>query len=250
MPKLISGNGRIPDPTLYSGHLGELMQKLEPSVRTELMSAAAFRRVSAGTVLISVGMDSTDLGYVISGTLAMTRIVDESRKHIIGLLVPTDLYCRLFDGACDYSIETLTDAQVCCFDRGTFERILNQQPEAERLTLAHIMEQIDTARDWLMLISERKVIHRSAALLALLARRAAPVPFSNSTAVRLPLQRKELAQYLGTTPESLSRSFHQMQRLGVITIMDPQNFMILDLAALAALSGDDVGRDACRANRH
>jgi CRP/FNR family transcriptional regulator, anaerobic regulatory protein len=247
MPKSISENGRFPDPALLSGHLGDLFQTLEPSVRTELMSAATFNDVSAGTVLISVGIASTDLGYVISGTLAMTRVVDDCRKHIIGLLAPTDLYCRLFDGACDYSIEALTDAQVCCFDRANFEHILRQQPEAERLFLAQIMEQIDNARDWLMLISERKVIHRSAALLAMLARRVGPLPFSDSTVVRLPLQRKELAQYLGTTPESLSRSFHQMQKLGIITIIDPQNFLILDLAALAELSGNDMGRVECRA---
>lgn len=250
MPKSISENRRFLDPSLLSGHLGELFQTLSPSARTELMSAATFRNVSAGAMLISVGTTSADLGYVISGTLAMTRIVDDCRKHIIGLHGPTDLYCRLLDGACDYSIEALTDAQVCCFDRAKFEHILRQQPEAERLFLAHIMEQLDNARDWLILISERKVIHRSAALLAMLARRAGPLAFSDPTAVRLPLRRKELAQYLGTTPESLSRSFHQMQKLGIITIIDPQNFLILDLATLAELSGNDVGRDECRATGH
>ena len=95
-------------------------------------------------------------------------------------------------------------------------------------------------REWLLLISGRKVINRTAALLAILARRMRPKSHNKAIPVHLPLRRQELAHYLGTTPESLSRSFHELANRGILQIIDPQHFAILDLGALIDISGHDL----------
>lgn len=225
---------------ISSGHLGQLLASLAPEVRATLQEHARFRHIPAGTVVIENGQRSDEIGYVIDGTLGMTQVIDGGRKHIIGLLVPSDFYGHLFDGPSSYRIEALSDTKLYCFERTHFERVLRLQPDAERLFVVHILDELDAAREWLLLISGRKVIHRAASFLTILVRRAKPqFPFRPIT-VHLPLSRKDLAQYLGTRPESLSRSFHELEDKGILRILDPYMFEILDLDALIEISGQDL----------
>ena len=224
---------------LITGPLGALLTALDPAVRAGLEAHAEVHSVPAGMIVTEAGQSNAKICYVISGTLAMTQVIDDGRKHIIGLLVQSDLHGRPFGGVAPYRVEVLSDATLCCFERAYFENLMRQNPDIERLFLLHILDELDAAREWLFLISGRKVINRTAALLALLVRRTRPKSHAKAIPVQLPLRRQELAHYLGTTPESLSRSFHDLADRGVLEIIDPQNFAILDMGALIDISGHD-----------
>lgn len=223
-----------------TGHLGKLMASLAPEVRQAFQDHGQYRHVPAGTVLVDIGQTSAEIGYVVDGTLAMTQVLNGGRKHIIGLLVPTDLYGRLFGGPSTYRVEALSDTELYSFDREHFEQVLRRHPEAERLFVIHILDELDAAREWLLLISGRKVIHRAASFLTILARRTRPGNPFHPVKVRLRLSRKDLAHYLGTRHESLSRAFHQLEDDGILRIIDPYLFEILDLGALVEISGQDL----------
>ena len=55
--------------------------------------------------------------------------------------------------------------------------------------------------------------------------------------VRLPLPRKAIASYLGTTPESFSRAVAALTREGVLEAAGARSILILDAAALEARAG-------------
>lgn len=222
------------------GQLGDLLSSIGKKERVNLIKNAVLREVAAGTILLEAGQRSPEIGYVVSGTLAMSQVIDDGRRHIIGLLVPTDIYGKPFQSSSAYRIEALSDTQLLCFEITFFENLMKNNPEIERLFLLHIMDELDAAREWLLLISGRKVINRAAALLAILVRRTRPKSHLKAIPVTLPLRRQELAHYLGTTPESLSRSFHELAERAILKIIDPQNFAILDLPGLVAISGNDL----------
>lgn len=230
-----------------NGLLRKLLNALAPRVRDSLLSHARARHVEPGEVLMTSGQRSEEVGYVISGTLAMTQVIDQDRKHIVGLLVPTDIFGRIFDGPLNHQIEALTPARIISFPRVTLEQILRQHPEAERLFLVHLLDEMDAAREWLLLMSGRKIINRLASFLMIMARRSRTGTGTGMAAgpirLRVQLTRKDLAHYLGARPESLSRAFHELEDQGVLRIIDPYQFDILDLAALTEASGDDLTID-------
>jgi CRP/FNR family transcriptional regulator len=199
--------------------------------------------VAAGELIIERGVRSESVGYVLDGTLAMVQVLEDSRKHIIGLLVPTDIYGRLFDGPSNYRIEALTPGQVLSFPRAFFEQMLRENPEAERLFLVHLMDEVDAAREWLLLISGRKVVNRLASFLIILLRRSKFKRNGGHTVVHVPFSRKDLAHYLGARPETLSRAFHELEGKGILRIIDPGHFEVLVKQALIDASGDDLTLD-------
>ena len=144
-----------------NGLLEKLLDSLPPEVTAKLMELATLRDIGAGEAVVERGVHSGDIGYVMEGTLAMIQILEDGKKHIVGLLVPTDIYGRVFNGPSNYRIEALTPVRTLCFPRGPFEQVLRDNPDTERLFLVHLLDEMDAAREWLLLISGRKALHRS-----------------------------------------------------------------------------------------
>jgi CRP/FNR family transcriptional regulator len=230
-----------------NGLLEKLLDSLPRDVTAKLLAHATLRDVLPGETLVGRGTQSAEIGYVLEGTLAMVQVLEDDRKHIVGLLVPTDVYGRLFDGPSSYRIEALSAARILSFERGPFERVLRENPDTERLFLVHLLDEMDAAREWLLLISGRKVMNRVASFLTILVRRLRIEGTATSARLQLPLARRDLAHYLGTRPETLSRALHELEGDGVIRIIGPNLFEILDEEALLAASGEDLTMGSVKA---
>lgn len=227
------------------GHLKALFDALAPEARQGLAAVARVRTIKAGEIVIDDGEDPKQIGYILDGNLAMTKALPDGRSHIIGLLVPTDMYGRVFDGASSYRVEALTDTKVFCIDRGPFEAILRKVPEIERLFLVNVLDELDAAREWILLLGGHKAVQRLASFLLILCRRKTRLPEAMTGApqpmlVHVVIRRVELAHYLGTRPETLSRAFHQLAKAQAIRIVDAYCFEILDLGLLIDFAGHDL----------
>lgn len=232
------------------GKLGRLLGALPAALRSELNALWQRQTVATGTVLLADGRSSDTVGYVVSGILGMTKELPDGRKHIIGLLVPTDMFGRPYDTAVGYSVEALTEAEVVTCPSGAFEALLSKAPEAEHLFLVNVLDELDAAREWVLILSRPKVVQRVASFLLILARRKQREEEEDEEAepeagvnLQVAVRRAELAQYLGARPESLSRAFHELERDGVIRINGPYDFDLLDIEALIEIAGHDLAAE-------
>lgn len=228
------------------GHLKALFEALAPEVRKELSAISSVRNIKAGEVVVADGEEPTEIGYIIDGNLAMTKMLPDGRTHIIGLLVPTDMFGRVFDGVSSYRVEALTDTKVFGFERVAFEAILRKVPEIERLFLVSVLDELDAAREWILLLGGHKAAQRLASFLLILCRRktrlldAEEMKKPPVITVHVAIRRVDLAHYLGARPETLSRAFHQLANAKAIRIVDAYNFEILDLNLLIEFAGHDL----------
>lgn len=242
---------------LQSGNcpLCQMFQALSASGREDLGRILHLASIRAGQVVVADGEVPPHIGCVIDGILAMTKALPDGRKHIVGLLNPTEIYGRIFDGASAYQIEALTDATILHFDRRGFEQLLLEVPEIERLFVVNVMDELDAAREWILLLGNRKVIERVAALLLMLSRHKTrqlspdQIDPNAPITVHIAIRRVDLAHYLGTRPESISRAFHELEKRGVMKIMDPNNFEILGWHALNTIAGHDLNTGTSKLTR-
>lgn len=232
---------------INSEEFSAVIADLDPSARAELSAMCEFRTVKAREILIADAERPDHLGYVLEGVLGMRKVLPDGRAHMIGILVPTDVYGRVFHHIASFQIEALTAGKVFCIARQPLEQFLLQHLAVERHFLANTLDELDAMREWILLIGARKIASRVASLLLILGRRsmrrATSAPTEGVTLrITIPISRTNMAEYLGTTPESLSRALRMLARDGVIDLIDAYNLEIRDLNRLMQIAGNSPHR--------
>jgi CRP/FNR family transcriptional regulator len=101
------------------------------------------------------------------------------------------------------------------------------------------LDELDAARDWLLLLGRKTAREKLASFVLMLARREAVAPQGASgVQVALPLTRAEIAEYLGMTIETVSRQFTKLRSDGVIAFDSSRALRVPDMDTLVAEAGD------------
>lgn len=226
--------------------LSQLSQLAELPVDTlkELARICRPLRFQTGQIVAHEGERPDFIGFVHSGILRMQKTLEDGRQHIVGLLVEGDMFGRVFDGPLNVSVESVADAEVCAMQRAPFESLLLRSPELDRVVLLNILDELDRARDWMIILAKPKVKERLAGFLMVLCSRFAGVDHilragSGTIDVKIPISRTDLAHLLGSRPESISRAFHALADGGSIALKKPDLIEIRDMDALCVVAGDE-----------
>ncbi|MGB8621969.1 MAG: Crp/Fnr family transcriptional regulator [Paracoccaceae bacterium] len=225
-----------------SSHLPVIFDGVSSDVLDELNSLCRIRNFAIGQTVIGDHEAAEFVGYIVSGILRMQKSLPDGRQHIVGLLVENEMFGRVFDGPSHFAIEAATDVTLCTFPRRDFEALITRRAELEHLMLTSVLDELDAAREWIMLLGCRRVIERFSAFLLILCRRWLNVGVVSEEAgvpeVHIPVSRADIAQYLGTRVETISRAVQALSKADIIRIKDPYRFEIVDMTGLIEMSGN------------
>lgn len=173
--------------------------------------------------------EEADLLYrVICGVVRTTRLANDGRRHVGDFYYPGEFFGLQRGETHRFSAEALTDCEVLVLRRA---RAIDGDPVVQRLIWEATSQELERARERLMLLGRRTAFERVAGFLLDAAGRADGDP------VELPMGRQDIADYLGLTVETVSRMITQLQADGAVTFLDCRHFRILRRAALAQLLG-------------
>lgn len=220
---------------------GRFHQGLNAAARERLWAISSLREFRKGA---TIAVEESDLGFVgnvVAGVVKMQKTLPDGRQQIVGLLVPNDILGHVFEERISFSAEAATDVALCCYERRRFEALMGEIPNLEQKVLLAILDELEAAREWMTMMNGNTVAARFAGFLLMLCHRWPEMccdvePGSDRLFIRVPIGRGDLARYLGTTPESISRSAMQLARRGVLDNLTPSRFRVRDLDALLALA--------------
>lgn len=198
----------------------------------------SYRSWRAGETIVLEGASLPFVGSLVTGCAVLTQSLADGRVQMVGLLMPSDFVGRPGRAVAPYEVSAATDVTLCMFDRPAFERMMSETPHVANRLLEMSLDELDSARDWMLLLGRKTAREKVAKLLAIVLRRA-------SVAVRplradLPLSREAMAAYLGLTIETVSRQMTALRRDGLIRMDGARGILCDDLPALLAEAGDDA----------
>jgi len=214
------------------------------------LSAIAHRRkVPAGQVIMSDQEPASFFANIISGTIKLTKTTSDGRQQIVGLLFPPDFLGRAFRRSNPYFAEAASDLEICVFPKDAFERLAGEYPELQHRLFERTLDELDAAREWMLLLGRKTAEEKVADFLSLLARRSLMQHCADHTgkaaaSFELPLSRADIADYLGLTIETVSRQLTRLKTTGIIRLASNRAIEVPDIAALARLAGQDVAEPA------
>ncbi len=207
---------------------------------------ACQRHYLAGQFIAAAGQRQDWLATVLSGVVKLTRTMCDGRQQIVGLLFASDLLGRPFSDANPFGAEAATSVELCCLERPYFEELLQQAPEMKQRLLERTLNEVDAAREWMLVLGRKTAEEKVASLILLMAQRmgsrssAAPLEQQVSR-FNLPLSRTEIAEYLGLRIETIGRQLGHLRAAGVIDIEGGRTLAVRDMAKLEHLAGREPG---------
>ena len=215
---------------------------VDAQLQEELGRISHMRTFSMGETVLAESEQAGIVGNVVSGALRMVKTMADGRQQIVGLLLPSDMFGRVFSTDSLFAVEAATDVILCCFNRPAFESLLTKNRDLEHNMLLSVLDELDAARDWMLLLGCQSILERVATFLIILHRRVDNQGCGRQTDqakpfVAVPISRRDVATYLVTTVETISRTVQLLARKGVIRILDPQHFEVLRRDRLVAMSG-------------
>lgn len=208
-----------------------------PAAETHaLESTAGEVLLPAGATLAHEGDPRREVYTVTRGMLRRVRLLPDGRRLVAGFLMAGDFIG--FSGAPQYrhTLEAVTDCVLCVFAMQSMRSLCQRYPDLESGMLAQACSELDATRGSLMLLARLGPSERLAGFLVELAqrqqRRGAPAGH-----VDLPMTRADIADHLGLTIETVSRSFTRLRQSGAIAFADPHRIELVDVPALRMSAG-------------
>jgi CRP/FNR family transcriptional regulator len=197
----------------------------------------AYRDYAPGREILAAGEDSAMVGSIVRGVVKLTKTLADGRTQMVGLLFPGDFIGHPMRLRAEFDATAATDVTLCLFQRRPFEAMLKEKPRLERRLLEMTLNELDAAREWLLLLGRKTAREKLASFLLMLGRRAADGSCEGASVVDLPLTRGEIAEYLGLTIETVSRQMTKLRGDGVIAFDATRTIRLPDLERLEAEAG-------------
>ncbi|PKQ00609.1 MAG: Crp/Fnr family transcriptional regulator [Alphaproteobacteria bacterium HGW-Alphaproteobacteria-13] len=197
------------------------------------------QRVKAGHTLLWEGDDAPVVANVLEGVLKLVVGASDGREQIVGIVFPSDFIGRPFGKESPYSVTAMTDAEVCIFNRNSFDEFASSHPDLQQKLLRRTLDELDRARHWMMLLGRKSAAEKVASFLLEMSERLSGQGCDGGVrgAFELPFGRQQIADILGLTIETTSRQLTKMRADGVLDLPSRREIVITDRAAMETIAG-------------
>jgi CRP/FNR family transcriptional regulator, nitrogen fixation regulation protein len=187
-----------------------------------------------GEMVYAQGDPATDWFEVLAGTVRTCLLYSDGHRQLTGFFYTGDVF-GIDSGYYSSSAEAVTAVTLRRCGRGFGEDVhVDDVPPVH----GALRSALTSAEACISLLGRRTAAERMAAFLLATSKRFAPDrPFA------LPMSRADIADHLGLTIHTVSRTLSEFVRRALISLDGPQSIMIQDHLALKRLADGDEEAD-------
>jgi CRP/FNR family transcriptional regulator len=196
------------------------------------------------SLIFMEGAEIESVFQIVEGAVMLYKLLPDGRRQVVEVLGAGDVFGFSPLPVRDCSAETLKATHCVAFNRDVVER----SPSLVRKLSAHLYSQLCALHEHVMLLGRKSAMERMTSFLMRCVPgrgvHGCPGPGNGAdhARVRLTMTRQEIADYLGLTIETVSRSLTKLKRRGVVSIGKLDEIDIHDVCRLCQLSGTHLTR--------
>ncbi len=145
--------------------------RCEPAELRRLEEIKFYRSFEAGQTIVWAGDRMEFVGSVVTGVATLSQTMEDGRTQMVGLLFPSDFIGRPGRSVAPFDVVAVADSVICCFRRRPFENTMVQTPHLSQRLLEMSLDELDAAREWMLLLGRKTAREKIASLIAIIARR-------------------------------------------------------------------------------
>ena len=167
---------------------------------------------------------------VVSGAVRTYRVLNDGRRQIGAFLLPGDMFGLEAGATHASSAEAIVDSIVLVIKRSAVVALAERDPEVARQLWTLTAQELGRAQNHMLLLI-RNAQERIAAFLLEMAERN-----RSGNSVDLPMSRQDIADYLGLTIETVSRTLTQLEHDAAIELASSRRILLRNQSMLDRLN--------------
>jgi len=168
---------------------------------------------------------------VVSGNVRTYKILNDGRRQVGGFYLPGDTFGLQFADEHTFSAEAITDAKVLVVKRSALTALAGRDAAIGRELFAVTGRELRRVQDRVLLLV-KSAQERVAGFLLEMAERACA-----GNIVELPMSRQDIADYLGLTIETISRTLTGLENVAAIEVSTSRRIVLRNRSALNRMNG-------------
>lgn len=185
--------------------------------------------------IIDEGEAADFLFNVTGGMVQLYKLLPDGRRQVTGFLGRGDFLGIALNDSYAYSAEAVNAVSVCRFPRRKLEQLLDELPHLEKRLLGDASNELAQAQDQMVLLGRKTAKEKLVSFLLSLSERQA-VNGGEPTRVVVPMGRADIADYLGLTTETVSRTFSALKKAQLIRLEENGVVALPDISGLQDLA--------------
>ena len=167
---------------------------------------------------------------VVSGAVRTYKVLNDGRRQIGAFYLPGDIFGLEVGGEHTFSAEAVADCKVLVIKRSALVALASRDSEVARQLWTMAAVELQRAQDHIMLLIKTAQERVAGFLLEMAARN------SGANEVELPMSRQDIADYLGLTIETVSRTLTLLENAGAIVVPTSRRIVLRSRGALSRLN--------------
>ncbi|MBI2741651.1 MAG: helix-turn-helix domain-containing protein [Rhodospirillales bacterium] len=182
---------------------------------TGRMPAGMQMLLAKGEELFADGDDAEYFYQVVSGAIRSYKLLSDGRRQIDAFHLPGDIFGLEAGNEHRFSAEAVGDVQVIAYRRNRLAALIEEDATFRDRIMTATLRSLQRAQDHMLLLGRKTAQEKLATFLLDMAERIS----KDDDHFDLPMQRSDIADHLGLTIETVSRTLTQFVRSGLIRLM-------------------------------
>jgi CRP/FNR family nitrogen fixation transcriptional regulator len=201
------------------------------SSSTALVSLSEFS-YKKGTEVYGEKEPAEYVYQVKSGAVRSYKLLSDGRRQIGAFHLTGDIFGLENGGEHRFTAEAIVDTTVRLVKRQSLELVAENDAVVARNLLSMTTNNLQHAEDHMLLLGRKTSLERVAAFLLEMDKR-----LTAAGVMALPMSRRDIADYLGLTLETVSRALSRLHELGIIAFIGntQRQIVLVDRDQLASL---------------
>ena len=167
---------------------------------------------------------------LVSGAVRTYKVLNDGRRQIGSFYLPGDIFGLEVGEEHGFSAEAVVDSKVIVIKRSALVALAGRDSQVAHQLWTMAAAELQRAQEHIMLLIKTAQERVAGFLLEMAARGA------NRSEIELPMSRQDIADYLGLTIETVSRTLTQLENSGAIAVPTSRRIVLRQRAALSRLN--------------
>lgn len=205
----------------------------------DLFAGAAIERFRPGRGIFWEEDASEDMYQILEGVVRLYRMLSDGRRVMVGFLFPGDLLGVSWQQERSFTAEAVSGVRLQRVPRSAFFDSIARTAGTGHTRRGHSRDEMCAAQDQMTMLLRRSADERVAAFLTFVADRNGTAIVKGAE-VHLAMPRIDIADYLGLSMETVSRSISKLRDRGIIRLNGPSRLLIEKPRMLLQLAEGDA----------